>query len=436
MIDETQLITAMMVSSDKLSLAVEAGMESGWFEFEAGKNRFESLCGMLSDGEWSVTNFTMVIQKAGLTDLFRGVMEFSQAEDWFFDDRSFLIAVDCFRDQYMGRQIVNACNSAVAFIELSDDPYDVKESLLGRINELDSVDSAGEFTTDQIAEEAFAIDTKIASGQPLGLPFPWEAFQNSTFGIPYGTVCPLAGRDKKGKSRLSAFLAYSWISKGIPIAYFPFEDRRHRFLNNLAAAHGGYDLFTIKNGYVSERFMTHHRACQREVAAMPIHIYDTSSTIEQICAKIRKYKRTEGIQGCVLDGFKDIIATKGENRTQQENHMMSTLVNTCGDTEVACVPVMHINKIDHDIWITPEKITGSGKQTQSARMRLFFQDAGFGPGALDNVATDHDRVICLDCDAASYGNPAKILLEKNLEQGRFEMVERIGTTSQYSETNK
>jgi hypothetical protein len=164
---------------------------------------------------------------------------------------------------------------------------------------------------------------------------------------------------------------------------------------------------------------------------MPIHIIDKSSTMEQVCAKIRKYKRKYGIAGVVIDGWKDVIATEGENRTQQENNMMQMLVNACGDNGVACMPVMHLNKIDADDWITPDKITGSGKQTQSARMRLFFQDAGFPPDMLNGVYTDHSRVICLDCDAASYGSPAKILLEKNLEQGCFVPVDKVesGTTT-------
>jgi replicative DNA helicase len=428
---ENKIIPAVLFSSENLLTAIECGMNPDWFSDKNNRQRFEVLVELSEKEEWNIRNFAAVFQKNGLPSDFTNHEDSYNIEDWAFDRQDLVSVIDCFSVEYASRKVCDIATSARVRASSGEDPFDIAESMRSDLDNLDDNDCSDEMTSPDIAEAAFEIAEKVNRGEPLGLPFPWEAFQKKTYGIPFGTVCPLAGRDKKGKSRLSAFLAYYWISSGKSILYFPFEDRKERFISNLAAAHGGYDLFTIQNGYASDKFMDTHLKCLREVSQMPIHIFDQSSNVEKICAKIRKHKRKNNIVGAVIDGFKDVISSKGENRTQQENHIMQSLVNSCGDTQVACVPIMHLNKMEPNTWITVDKITGSGKQSQSARMRLFFQDSGFPDGLLTDVSTDSDRVVCLDCDAASYGNTAKILLEKDLEQGCFLPVSRNQENTEY-----
>ena len=273
-------------------------------------------------------------------------------------------------------------------------------------------------TTQDIAAESLSIDTKIANGERIGLPFPWINFQGKTFGIQKKGVTPLGGRDGKGKSRLSTFLTHFWVKQGIPVLYFPFEDSAQRFMSNMAATHGGYDMFTIKRHYVPHEFMPYHELCLSEVAKMPLYIEDMPCTAEDLAATIAKYKRKHGIEGVVIDGIKDIILTDGDNTTSKENHINAVLNRASKINDVAIMSISHINKVDDDRWISKGSITGSSNQSKSARMVLMYQDANF-PGFIKEKYEDIEDCVVLDCQKANYGTRGYVVLKPELEYGRF-----------------
>ena len=89
--------------------------------------------------------------------------------------------------------------------------------------------------------------------------------------------------------------------------------------------------------------------------------------------------------------------------------------------KVAIIPVMHINKIEDDRWISKQFITGSGDQTKSARMTMIYQDH-IPADMKDNIAPDcyDDNLFALDAQKTSYGTPTVMPLIKCLEKGKFE----------------
>jgi replicative DNA helicase len=228
----------------------------------------------------------------------------------------------------------------------------------------------------------------------------------------------MGGRDGKGKSRLATCLVEFWATQGIPILYFPFEDTAERMVSNLAATHGGYDMFTIRKGRGTDGFMEMHRDCLRSVSRLPIHVCDRSATVERIVTAIAIHKRKYGIRGVVIDGFKDMIPTSGENQTQKENHMIAALVRAAKEYDVSIIPVMHLTKVEDGQWISKQSIKGSGTQTQSARMVLVYQDSGFPAGMDAKFGSMEDNIV-LECQKASYGDSGCVVLRPEFHKGRF-----------------
>jgi replicative DNA helicase len=316
------------------------------------------------------------------------------------------------------RLIIEQSNKAIedAFAQRVE-PTDLAGKLVTGVENIGVLENVGARTTEQLCREALEIDTKIAKGERMGLPFPWMDFQNKTFGIPSRSVTPLAGRDGKGKSRLGTFLAEFWVKQGIPILYFPFEDGAERFISNVAATNGKYDMFTIKRPVVPSGFIPKHTETLERVAKFPLYVEDMPCTSEQLTSTIAKYKRKYGIEGVVVDGFKDMIPTSGENQTSKENHMNAVLVRAAKRYDVSIIPISHINKVDDDKWISKRDITGAGNQFKSARMVLLYQD--HLPSKIQTRYNAYEGEIVLDATKTSYGNRGIVCLRPDFENGGF-----------------
>ena len=100
---------------------------------------------------------------------------------------------------------------------------------------------------------------------------------------------------------------------GIPILYFPFEDSAERFISNVGATNGKYDMFTARRNHVPSDFIPNHENVMERLKGFPLYVEDMPDTAEGICGTIARYKRKYGIKGVVIDGLKDVIPTIGEN---------------------------------------------------------------------------------------------------------------------------
>ena len=415
-------LSAMMFNSQNMASALEHGVEASWFNTKQGK-LFDSLVEAYRTTEWhnrnGVSRLATVFKKH---DIALDIC--SNTPSWAFkiedvDDAMALLADERARE-LVGDAVAIASSNLIS----GEDPFEIIGELISVAEGIDSsIGSSTQRTTEEIRNGALEIDTLIAEGKRIGLPFPWINFQRSTFGIPNKSVTPLAGRDGKGKSRLAQFLTYHWVAQGIPILYFPFEDTSERALSNMASTHGGYDMFDIKRHFVPTGFMDKHRKCLNEVSKMPLYMDDFACTAERIVSTIAMHKRKYGIEGVVIDGFKDLIASKGENRTQEENHMMGVLVRAAHKYDVAIIPVSHLTKVEDDKWISKHNIKGSGNLTQSARMSLMFQDCA-PPSFLREKypMVDLDECVILDCQKASYGTRSVVVLSPDLEHGGFNEI--------------
>jgi hypothetical protein len=145
---------------------------------------------------------------------------------------------------------------------------------------------------------------------------------------------------------------------------------------------------------------------QRFLEDKPFYFEEGSFTAEEIVAKIRHHHRVHGVEVVTIDGFKDIEFSKGKGDTECEKHVAKLLAGVVKELNIAGMVVSHINKIDDDVPITKEKITGSSAQYKGARQVLIFQDAG-----LAQVAED-DRFI-ISATKANFAYGGSVLLERD-----------------------
>ena len=272
----------------------------------------------------------------------------------------------------------------------------------------------------EIAREAEELDRKIARGERVGIPFPWHSLQQKTYGIPKKAVTPLAGRDGCKKSRLVTYMANHWLQMGISGLYFPFEDSKHRFMSNLAASYGQYDMFTIRSGHTSDAFLDRHAECLARVADYPLEINEEDTSIDDVETAILK----SDAEWVVIDGLKDVFSTGGENQTARDNDISAVLNRVARRKDVAIITISHLTKIEDGTWINRFSIRGSGNQNTSGRMVMLLQDAGFPAGMTEKYGDMSENII-LQVPKASYGHTGIVVLKPELEHGRFVEVEEV-----------
>jgi hypothetical protein len=427
---ENDILSACMLDSDNLFMALERGCTPEWFT--SNPKLFKELAKASAKTKWGERNSLAVLQGAGVFNKCPSALEIAEnIPSWAFKVEDVSDAIEVLAIEHSRSKLQESLTVSRNRLARGDDPYDVAGGLMALGEEIDVLSGIGEQTTEAMAEEALALDERIAAGEVIGLPFPWASFQSRTFGIPFKAVVPMGGRDGAKKSRLAQFLAHYWIKSGRPILYFAFEDGRERVLSNMASTEGGYDMFTIKRDYVPPEFMPLHRKMLPLVGKLPLYIEDTPCTAEQMATTVAKFDRQArtdgyegGLQGVVVDGFKDMIHSVGGDENSKVNYMTAYLVRIAKRHNLAVIPISHVNKVDENQWLFKGNITGAGNQFKSARMVMMFQD-WLPPKCQAEYGVCEEEII-LEASKCSFGTPARVCLKPVLEEGRFEEVHKVG----------
>ena len=338
---EREILSACMLTNENMLIALESGVIPDWFEERGHRKIFAELTEVAGRRIWTERDGVVCLQAEKLFDRHPDALDMcANTPDWAFSAEELKNAIDVLRSEHAHRRLMVAANHALHALGGGRDPFDVADSLKHDIDVVNEASPNEHITTRDIAREAYRNDDAVSRGECVGLPFPWESFQRKTFGIPLKALTPLAGRDGKGKSRLATYLAHHWLSLGYGGLYFPFEDSAHRFMSNLAASHGQYDMFTIRRGYVPPGFMDRHSECLDAVSRFPLVVSDTPSSVERIVSKIANAKRSHDIRFVVIDGIKDIIPPHAESQTVGEDSMNAALVRAAKEYNIAIIPCL------------------------------------------------------------------------------------------------
>ena len=330
-------------------------------------------------------------------------------------------------DKLHRRQIVTAANEAIQACGEDSKPIDIVANL-GAVA-VDVADAGDTISKAQIVEESLKIFDNAHNGVVTGVPLPWKNFSQKVGGIQKRCICPLLGRDGSGKSFLvSKFLTYLG-RRGIPALSIPFEDGADRQMRRMAGCCGRYSAGDLERGYYKNTDGAFHKMddimfarrkaeaeqCLREVEAMPIYFEDASMTVEQIRVLAGIHKRKYGIEILLIDGVKDVVPSKGENATKQEEHISRVLVQTAKELDIAIVPVSHLTDIPEDVKIQRRNMRGAKTQFHNARQVMIFQNAGLESG-------QHfigKNTVALHMEKNNYGRESMLFLETDFDHCDF-----------------
>lgn len=283
----------------------------------------------------------------------------------------------------------------------------------------------GERQKDVDTEEAMAQNKRVLNdafrGITSGIELPWRQFSENTGGVQRASVVPLLGRDGKGKSGALAQIVDFWIGKPVPVPTlsFSFEDVARRMLLRMAGCREWFSAISAETARIrmvdGNHKMVDYDLSQYEakmdkyiefLKGKPFWIIEDRMTVEDICRKIESYSRKHKIEAVTIDGFKDILHSKGDGQTEAERHISIQLQAVAKRTGVSIIAVSHIHKVDDGKAISKMNVMGSSVQFQGARQFLIFQDAGI-------VGIDGVNTFALDCTKSNFTHGGMALLKRD-----------------------
>lgn len=331
------------------------------------------------------------------------------------------------KDKLHRRKIIMAAQEAIDNCGKESEPIEIAASLGAVAVEISDVERS--IDKHEIIANSLELFENAHKGIVSGVPMPWEEFSRNVGGIQRRCVCPLLGRDGAGKSFLVSKMLAFLGQKNIPALSIPFEDGADRQMRRIAGCIGGYSTGELERGYYCDAngsfrkmddsmFESKKQAAEKYlsyVAKMPVFFEDNSMTAEQIRIVAGKYRRKHGIQILFIDGVKDVIPSKGENGTKQEEHISRILVQTAKELDIAVVPVCHLTDIPEDVKIQRRNMRGAKSQFHNARQVLIYQNAG--------IESAHhiidENTVALHMEKNNYGRESMIFLQKDFDHCDF-----------------
>ncbi len=423
---EMAVLSLLFLDSSLIDVVREKGLPADIFHDRRNRIIFETIMdiGGIVDGIIVMDR----LKDDGRLEMAGGLDHLTAITDSFPDIGALDNHLTVLKVKRTAREAIQAAQEAISRINMTNDPSEALSLLEGRLSGLH--DPEEQQSVREIIDAQLDVDDRICRGIPVGLPFPWEKIQKATHGIPFASVTPLAGRDGRGKSWMGVALTEHWVNKlGIGILYMPFEDTSGRFAKRLACSIGEYDGFRLFRNPTDQYMKTHHD-CMNRLANLPIFMHDTPCKPEEIEAIIANHVKDHNIKGVVIDSFKDIMLPNGENQTSSEGAAMSALVRAAKKHNVAIVVIQHLRDLEDDAWISKREIRGNKVLTQSARLVLMFQNAGFPSEMLSKYGLGDDDVV-LEESKSSYGRKVALTLTMELEKARFVEKKELGNGGYY-----
>jgi replicative DNA helicase len=316
--------------------------------------------------------------------------------------------VDIVKDKWANRQLAEVAQktSQIALnSQLSQSEKQQKvASLVDQLQAHQTTESI--YSGRQVLEETVE---DLFNEQPLDkLETGIHLLDHVSGGFLKGELVVIGGRSAMGKTAASISFLLNFLQDGKNIAYFTLEMSRQAMNKRMISAVGMIDgaLFraTDKDGKL--KLLKSPEACAQvaeaagKIDAYPGDVYwiDTPQTVEDIRAKARKLKHTEGLDGIIIDYLELISATNPQySRREQIDHIVMQLKLIAGELNI---PVIVLAQINRGVESRQDKrplmsdLKESGGIEQAADMvLLLYRDAYYHPPEQKQAGAEDLEII-------------------------------------------
>ena len=174
-----------------------------------------------------------------------------------------------------------------------------------------------------------------ANGGPMhrGIPTGFRDLDEAVAGWHPGNLIYIAARPSMGKTAFLLQTATAAAEAGKRVGFVSLEMSKQELTDRLICQRGRVDMTRMHTGHLSERDFGALAQTAGVLDPLPILIDDDSSpTIEEVCARVRRMARTKGLDLLIVDFLQRLSesrARKGErvsgSRTESVGHQSRQL---------------------------------------------------------------------------------------------------------------
>jgi replicative DNA helicase len=186
-------------------------------------------------------------------------------------------------------------------------------------------------------------------GEITGLSTGFAEIDKMTDGLHAAEMIVIAARPSMGKTALAMNMAeFMAIDLKIPVAVFSLEMSYEQLMQRCLCSLARVNLRRIRDGYLAERDFPALQNAASKIADSKLFIDDSSSlTIQELKAKARRLKKTEGIKAIFIDYLQLLRATSKQavdNREREVAEISGGLKAMAKELEIPIVVLAQLKR--------------------------------------------------------------------------------------------
>jgi replicative DNA helicase len=181
----------------------------------------------------------------------------------------------------------------------------------------------------------------------IGVQSGFHGFDGLTNGMQKSDLIILAARPSMGKTSIGVNIAKHQASNDIPVAIFSLEQPSRQLFDRMLADMTNIDSMRFHRGRFKAEELAIINNAQSKLWQLPIYIDDKGSlTVDEICARARRYKKRHGIRVFYIDHLQLTYAGRDFKRSRNDElgYITSRLKGLAKDLDVTVVCLSQLNR--------------------------------------------------------------------------------------------
>jgi len=207
---------------------------------------------------------------------------------------------------------------------------------------------------DLIGPTLDTINARIGRGQISGLSTGFRDLDSQTNGFNPGQLIVIGARPSMGKTAFVCNIA-EWVAGaiGATTALFSLEQERTEVVERLVCIRSRLDGHRLKKGAVDAAEKLAISDAARELSPIPLHIDDEATSVTEIAAACRRWKRREGL-GLIIVDYLQLVDPE-DRRAPREQQISANSRRFKRLAKELHVPVVLLSQLNRGVDLREDK---------------------------------------------------------------------------------
>jgi len=180
----------------------------------------------------------------------------------------------------------------------------------------------------------------------VGVKTGFSGLDNITHGFQFGDLVIISARPSMGKTAIATNMARRQAKFGIPVGVYSLEQPAKQLYNRMLACETGIDSMEFLKGRFNDPDLQKISDAHSRLWELPMWIDDKGGlTVEEICARARKYKKREDFKIIYIDHLQLVYSRRRfDSRNNELGYITNMLKSLAKDLNIVVVALSQLNR--------------------------------------------------------------------------------------------